>query len=96
MADNSNPRIMGEKVVRLATISSWYANGNLYVHFDNDKGERVLGKIHVTEIIKMVNEFIFDIDEAKHDKRRKYDYLVNPDRISDNEHEALEQLKGLI
>lgn len=62
-------KINGTKIKELFTIGSMYADGNLEAEMDNGETWR----INVNELIKMVNEFEFEIEAKK-----KYKYLINP------------------
>ena len=68
-------KCVGTKIQNMATIGSMFADGNIQVCINGDWDYR----IHVSEIIKMVNEFTFEVEEKK-----KYKYLINPELVEDN------------
>jgi len=65
----------GQKITRMETIGSWYADGNIIVVDDEDNQYRM----HVNSILQMVNDFIFTKKQA-----RKHCYLVNPKAKENN------------
>ena len=71
---------MGQKISRLWTIGSFYANGYIDAVVDVEGREQV-ARIHVSTITKMLNEFNFDV--VKRDKRYKYFHIENPELIED-------------
>ena len=72
--------VMGQKISRLWTIGSFYANGYVDAVVDID-GKEQHARIHVSTITKMLNEFKFDV--VKPDKRYKYFHIENPELIED-------------
>jgi hypothetical protein len=68
--------IDGQKITDIRTIGSMYANGNLEIEVDGKSGYR----IHVSELAKTLNEFVFE-----EEKKKKYIYLINPTLIKNNE-----------
>lgn len=70
-----NEKLDGQNISKFWTIGSWYANGYLKVFFTNENGKEQQGRFHVTELIKMVNEFTFELKQS-----RTFVHLVNPER----------------
>lgn len=73
-------KVEGQKISRLWTIGSMYANGYIDALVDID-GKNQLARIHVSTITKMLNEFNFEL--VKPDKRYKYFHIENPELIED-------------
>lgn len=61
-------KINGTQVTGLHTIGSMYANGNVNVNVNGETW-----RIHVSELVKMFNEFDFEVYQ-----NTKYKYLINP------------------
>jgi len=59
-------KVMGQKISRLWTIGSFYANGYIDAVVDVEGREQV-ARIHVSTITKMLNEFKFEgVNPSKH------------------------------
>jgi len=89
-------RIAGQRILRVWTLGSWYDHQCVGVAYLDAKGKERTGRMSVATIAKMLNEFVFNVDLADDDTRRKYDYIVEPVRIPEEEgfkpEETLEEM----
>lgn len=77
-------KISGQKISRLWTIGSWFDGGFICGEAKID-GKMQNFRIHVNEIRKMVNDFIFEVDEPGSDRRRIHILLRNPESVYDDD-----------
>lgn len=66
--------LKGTEITRMATINSIFAQGNVTVKL----ADGTKARINVEEIVKMVNEFEFELNT-----KTNYTYLANPVLVKD-------------
>lgn len=88
-------KINGQKIKSLHTLGSWHDHGCLWGEAVI-KGKKQTFRIHSKELLKMVNDFNFDVDLGKDDKRRKHIYLTVDASVYPDSAELTEETKELV
>lgn len=88
-------KINGQNIYLLGTLGTWYDNGFIWGQAEIN-GKRQSFRIHVTEIVKMVGDFNFNVNLPDGDKRRTHIYLEVDESVYDDSCEVTEETKSLV